>query len=103
MRRDLNEYYILEKGKVKVAQSCPALGDPMDYSSPGSTVHGIFQRKILEWVAIPFSKSLPNAGIEPRYPHFRQILYHLRHQGPISIPCLIFPFCYLSTCKHLVF
>ena len=35
---------------VKVAQSCPTLCDPMDY-----TVHGILQAKILEWVAIPFS------------------------------------------------
>ena len=56
MSRALNEYYILEKGKVKVAQLCPALGDPMDYSSPGSTVHGILQARILEWVAIPFSR-----------------------------------------------
>ena len=39
------------KVKVKVAQSCPALCDPMDY-----TVHGIFQARILEWVDLPFSK-----------------------------------------------
>ena len=39
------------KVKVKVAQSCPTLCDPIDY-----TVHGIFQAKILEWVAIPFSR-----------------------------------------------
>ena len=37
--------------KVKVAQSCPALCDPMDY-----TVHGILQVRILEWVAVPFSR-----------------------------------------------
>ena len=37
--------------KVKVAQLCPTLCDPMDY-----TVHGIFQARILEWVAFPFSK-----------------------------------------------
>ena len=36
--------------KVQVAQSCPTLCDPMDY-----TVHGIFQARILEWVAFPFS------------------------------------------------
>ena len=35
-------------------QSCPTLCSPMDYSSPGSSVHGIFQARILEWVAIPF-------------------------------------------------
>ena len=86
-----------------VAQSSLTLCDPMDLRSPGSTIHGIFQTRIFEWVAIPFSRSLPNAGIELRSTHFRQSLYHLSHQGTISIPCLIFPFCYLSTCKHLVF
>ena len=37
-----------------VTQSCPALCDPMDCSLPGSSVHGILQARILEWVAIPF-------------------------------------------------
>ena len=36
--------------------SCPTLCDPVDYSLPGSTIHGIFQAKILEWVAISFSR-----------------------------------------------
>ena len=40
-----------------VAQSCLTLGNPMDYSSPGSSVHGILQARILEWVAIPFSRA----------------------------------------------
>ena len=39
---------------VSVAQSCPTLFDPMDCSLPGSSVHGILQARILEWVAIPF-------------------------------------------------
>ena len=39
-----------------VAQSCPTLCDPMDCSLPGSSVHGIFQTRILEWVAISFSR-----------------------------------------------
>ena len=38
------------------AQSCPTLCDPMDFSLPGSSVHGILQARILEWVAIPLSK-----------------------------------------------
>ena len=42
--------------KVLVAQSCPTLCDPMDCSPPGSSVHGILQARILEWVAIPFSR-----------------------------------------------
>ena len=41
----------------EVAQSCPTLRDPMDCSLPGSSVHGIFQATILEWVAISFSKT----------------------------------------------
>ena len=41
---------------MKVAQSCPTLCDPMDCSLPGSFVHGILQAKMLEWVAIPFSR-----------------------------------------------
>ena len=41
---------------MSVAQSCPTLCDPMDYSPPGSSVHGILQARILECVAIPFSK-----------------------------------------------
>ena len=44
------------KVKVSVAQSWPTLFDPMDCSPPGSSVHGILQARILEWVAIPFSR-----------------------------------------------
>ena len=46
------------KGKVKseVAQSCLTLCDPMDCSLPGSSVHGIFQATVLEWIAISFSR-----------------------------------------------
>ena len=40
--------------------------DPMDCSLPGSSVHGILQARILEWVAMPSSRSLPDPGIEPR-------------------------------------
>ena len=41
---------------AKSLQSCPALCNPMDYSPPGSSVHGILQARKLEWVAIPSSK-----------------------------------------------
>ena len=44
------------KDVSEVAQSCPALCNPMDYSLPGSSVHGIFQARVLEQVAISFSK-----------------------------------------------
>ena len=48
--------------------SCLTLSDPMDLSPLGSSVHGILQARIQEWVAIPFSGDLPNLGIEPRSP-----------------------------------
>ena len=44
------------RGATKVAQSCLTLCDPMDCSLPGSSVHGIFQARVLEWVAISFSR-----------------------------------------------
>ena len=52
-----------------VPQSCPALCDPMDYSPPGSSVHGILQARILEGVAMPSPPvGLPHPGIKPRSP-----------------------------------
>ena len=52
---------------VLVAQSCLTLCT-IDCSLPGSSVHGILQARILEGVAIPFSKESSQPGIEPRYP-----------------------------------
>ena len=52
--------------KVLVAQSCPSLCDHVDCSPPGLSVHGILQTRILEWVAIPFSRDLPEPGVKPR-------------------------------------
>ena len=43
------------KSESEVAQSCQTLSDTMDCSPPGSSVHGIFQARVLEWVAIAFS------------------------------------------------
>ena len=66
-----------------VAQSCLTLFDPMDCSPPGSSVHGILQARILEWVAMPPHPpgDLPNLGIEPRSPTLQVVLYCLSHQG----------------------
>ena len=51
-------HFLLQRMKVKseseVAQSCPTLSDPMDCSPPGSSVHGIFQARVLDWGAIAF-------------------------------------------------
>ena len=62
--------------KVKVAQSCLTLCNPMDY-----TVHGILQAKILEWVAFPFSRGSSQPRVDPGLPHCRRILYQLSHKG----------------------
>ena len=55
-------HFLLQCMKVKseseVTQSCPTLSDPMDCSPPGSSVHGIFQARVLEWGAIVFSTQL---------------------------------------------
>ena len=48
------------KSEGEVAQLCVTLRDPMDCSLPGSFIHGIFQARVLEWVAIAFSKKLLN-------------------------------------------
>ena len=47
------------KSESEVAQLCPTLSDPMDCSPPGSSVHGIFQARVLEWGAIAFSMIAP--------------------------------------------
>ena len=54
---------------VKSVQSCLTLCDPMDWSPPGSSVHGILQARILEWVAVPFLSpgNLPDSGIESAF------------------------------------
>ena len=46
------------KSESEVAQLCQTLSDPMDCSPPGSSIHGIFQARVLEWGAIAFSGSL---------------------------------------------
>ena len=53
----------------EVTQLCPTLCNPIDCSSlPGSSLHGILQARILEWVAISFSRDLANSGIEAGSP-----------------------------------
>ena len=49
-------FFYLKLCESEVAQSCPTLCDPMDCSLPGFSVHGIFQARALEWIAISFSR-----------------------------------------------
>ena len=61
------------KSESEVAQSCLTLCDPMDCSPPGSSVHGTSQARILEWVAISYSRKVfPPQGLSP-------CLLHLLH------------------------
>ena len=74
-------YYALH---AKSLQSCPTLCDPMDCSLPGSSVHGILQARILEWVAIASSRDLPDPGIKltsPLSPSGQAESLPLSHQG----------------------
>ena len=57
-------HFLLQCMKVKseseVAESCPTLSDPMDCGPPGSSIHGIFQARVLEWAAVAFSVYCPS-------------------------------------------
>ena len=72
----------LPKSESRSVVPCPTLWDPMDCSLLVSFVHGILQARILEWVAVPFSRGssqprVSNLGL----PHCRRILYQLSHQA----------------------
>ena len=69
------------KSESEVAQSCPTLSDPIDGSPPGSSVHGIFQARVLEWVAIAF---FPDQGANLCPLHWQADFKPLDHQGS---PC----------------
>ena len=73
--------YLTPLFTVLVAQSCPTLCDPMDCNPPGSSVHGILQARILEWVTISFSRaSVQHRDRTQLSLQCRQILYRLSHQ-----------------------
>ena len=57
---------------VLVAQLCLTRCDPMDYSPPGTSVHGLLQARILEWVAILSPRDLSDPGIESGSPAFQE-------------------------------
>ena len=98
-------YLIWKCPKVK-SLSCPTLCDPMDCSLPGSSVHGIFQAIILEWVAISFSR----ASSQPRdQTHVScsvgRRFYYLSHQGGLVLPHKYSQFYLTSTsfsCIYLI-
>ena len=73
------------KVKVLVIQSNSTLCGPMDYSLPGSSVHGILQVRILEWTAFLSPGDLPDPGIEHRSPTVQADFYRLSHKQSEAI------------------
>ena len=79
--------YPESESESEVAQSCLTLCNPVDCSLPGSSVHGIFQARVLEWVAIAFSQGIfLTQGSNPDLLHCRLTLYPLSHQGSPYMP-----------------
>ena len=77
------------KSESEVAQSCPTLSDPMDCSLPGSSTHGIFQARVLEWGAIAFSDESVTALQLISF--FYMLLPNLSREGdgtPLQYSCL---------------
>ena len=95
-------HFLLQCMKVKseseVAQSCPTLSDPMDGSLPGSSIHGIFQARVLEWGAMAFSRGSPQPRDRTQVSCIvSKTLYRLSHQGsPQSITIMAPNVSYLS-------
>ena len=63
-----------------VSKSCLTLCDPMDCLTPGSSVYGISPARILEWVALAFSRRSPHSGIEPCLLHWQAVSLPLSHK-----------------------
>ena len=72
-------HFLLQCMKVKseseISQSCPTLSDPMDCSPPGSSVHGIFQARVLEWGAIAISNTYVSTL------DYNDIIFKIRYVG----------------------
>ena len=68
------------KSESEVAQSFPTLRDPMDCSPPGSSVHGIFQARVLEWIAIAFSSKYVSDDNYQKYCHNAYITHAIQNE-----------------------
>ena len=111
-------HFLLQCMKVKsereVAQSCPTLSNPMDSSLPGSSIHGIFQARVLEWGAIAFSKVISNLSqtsnqfkelnfivwkISDRYFSYNSAFSNVFHY--LLNTCTIYPYSFLILCMFI--
>ena len=78
---DVDQWTCSKLKSVLITQSCQTLCDPMDCSPPGSSIHGILQSRILEWVATSFSRGIfLTRGLNLGLPHCGQTLYWLSPQ-----------------------
>ena len=79
-------------GVCRVIQSCPTLGNPMDCSPPGSSVHRISQARVLEWVATSFSRDFLDPGIESASPGLAGRFLNNAPPGKALCPCIFLYF-----------
>ena len=87
----------------EVTQSCPTLCDPMDCSLPGFSIHGIFQARILEWVAISFSRGSSQPRDRTLVSHIagrRFTLWAIREIHLVSINYFFLPHTFLPVCVN---
>ena len=77
------------KSEREVAQSCPTLSDPMGCSLPGSSIHGIFQARVLEWGAIAFSELPYNPAIPLLSIHTEESIIERDTCTPMFITALL--------------
>ena len=85
-----SNYYYESESESEVAQSCPTLCDPVDCTLPGSSIHGIFQAIVLEWIAISFSRGSSRPRDRTQVSHIagrRFNLWAIRADTPLpSLP-----------------
>ena len=80
------------KSESEVAQSCPTLSDPMDCSRPGSSIHGIFQARVLEWGAIAYLTLYFLLGLI--FDHYVVSFFASFHSLCFKIYFILYEYCY---------
>ena len=95
--------FLMSNSENEVAQSCPTLWDPMDCSLPGFFVHGIFQARVLEWVAISFSRgsSCPRDQTQASCIAGRCFTLWATREAQIMVYLILY-YTILNQCLHLL-
>ena len=75
------------KSESEITQLCPTLSDPMDCSLPGSSIHGIFQARVLEWVAIACSNAAEaQHHLKPAFP--QGVTVQSENSNRVTVQCV---------------